>query len=261
MTDLSQPTLEGKVAIVTGAGQGIGQGIARVFAARGVKMVITGRTRSKLEAMSAELGAAGGEIEIEAGDVGDREHVDRAVAKAIDTYGGLDILINNAQSLTDLNFNEPLVDVDDHQVDVPFRSGLMGSLHFMQASYPHLKARGGGSIVNFGSSTGIAGMPRFGGYAIAKEAVRGLTRLGAKEWGPDNIRVNTVVPAALTDRLLARSYSDPKVREEKFSRIPLRRLGDPARDIGRVIAALVGDDMSYLTGATLVLDGGMTLIS
>ena len=261
MTDLSQPTLEGKVAIVTGGGQGIGQGIVRVFAARGVKMVITGRTESKLEAMRAEVGDAGGAVEIEAGDVGDRGHVDRAVGKAIDTFGGLDILINNAQSMTDLNFDEPLVNVDDHQVEVPFRSGVMGSLYFMQASYPHLKARGGGSIVNFGSSTGIAGMPKFGGYAITKEAVRGLTRVGAKEWGPDNIRVNTVVPAALTDRLLERSYHDPEVRERKFSQIPLRRLGDPARDIGRVVAALVGDDMAYLTGATLVLDGGMMLIS
>jgi NAD(P)-dependent dehydrogenase (short-subunit alcohol dehydrogenase family) len=136
----------------------------------------------------------------------------------------------------------------------------MGSLYFMQASYPHLKARGGGSIVNFGSTTGIVGMPKFGGYAIAKEGVRGLTRVAAKEWGVDNIRVNTVVPASLTDRLLARAYSDPKVREERFNQIPLRRLGDPARDIGRVVAALVGDDMAYLTGATLMLDGGINLI-
>jgi NAD(P)-dependent dehydrogenase (short-subunit alcohol dehydrogenase family) len=261
MSDLSQPTLEGRVAIVTGAGQGVGRGIAQVFAARGVKLVTIGRTASTLEALRDEVRAAGGTIEIVQGDVRDRADVDRTVATAVEAYGGLDILVNNAQSLFDLNFQEPLLEVTDEQVDVPFRSGTVGSLYFMQAAHPHLKARGGGSIVNFGSSTALAGMPGFGAYAIAKEGIRGLTRVAAMEWGPDNIRVNTVVPAALTDRLRERLYDDPAVREERFSRIPLRRLGDPALDIGRAVAALVGDDLSYLTGATLVLDGGILLIN
>jgi NAD(P)-dependent dehydrogenase (short-subunit alcohol dehydrogenase family) len=260
MDDYSQPSLEGKVAIITGAGQGVGRGIAEIFAQRRVNLVVTGRTSSKLESLREELGDST-RVELVPGDVGSRDDVNRAVETAVEAYGGIDILVNNAQSLTSVTFNEPLLSISDETIEVPFRSGLLGSLYFMQACYPHLKARGGGSIVNFGSATAVHGMPGFGAYAIAKEGIRGLTRIAAKEWGPDNVRVNTITPAALTERLNARLDEDPAAKEASFARIPLRRLGDPARDIGRAVAALVGEDLSYLTPATISLDGGVMLIN
>jgi NAD(P)-dependent dehydrogenase (short-subunit alcohol dehydrogenase family) len=257
MTDYSQPSLEGKVAIITGAGQGVGRAIAQVFAQRGVKLVVTGRTPSKLESLRDELRDSTS-IEIVPGDVGSRDDVNRAVETAAETYGGIDILVNNAQSLA---FNEPVLAVTDESLEVPFRSGLLGSLYFMQACHPHLKARGGGSIVNFGSATAVHGMVGFCAYAITKEAVRGLTRIAAKEWGPDNIRVNTILPAALTDGTREWLDQDPVAKEAAIMAVPLRRVGDPALDIGRAVAALVGDDLSYLTGATVDLDGGAMLIN
>ena len=258
LVDYSQPTLEGKVAIVTGAGRGIGRAVAEVLAQRGVRVVATGRTWSDLESLQDELGATGRRIEVVAGDVGSRPDVERAVTTAVEMFGGMDILVNNAQSLT---FNESVLDITDESLEVPFRSGLLGTLYFMQTCYPHLKSRGGGSIVNFGSATALQGRPGFGSYVVAKEAIRGLTRIAAKEWGPDNIRVNVILPSALTDGTREWVARDPVGAERAIMAVPLQRIGDPALDIARAIAALVSDDFGYLTGATVNLDGGSMLIN
>jgi NAD(P)-dependent dehydrogenase (short-subunit alcohol dehydrogenase family) len=256
----AQSTLAGKVAIVTGAGQGVGMSIARVLSRRGVNLVITGRTPSKLDALCDELRAEGRKVESAPGDVGLRADVDRAVALAVETFGGLDILINNAQALLSTDFDESVLDITAENLEIPFRSGLVGTLNCMQACYPHLKARGGGSIVNFGSTTAIAGMSGFGSYSITKEAIRGLTRAAATEWGPDNIRVNVVLPSALTDRLREMVETNREIMEQSIAVIPLRRIGDTELDIGAAVAALVGDDMRFVTGATIMLDGGARYI-
>ena len=187
--------LEGKTAIVTGGGQGLGEGIALALAAHGASVVINGRNSWKLERVQQEIRAKGGTVEIVQADVGSREDVQRTVDLALSTFGGIDILVNNAESL---EFNQSVLEVTDENLEIPFRSGLLGTLYCMQACYPHLKARGGGSIVDFGSTTAVDGYPGFGSYVITKEAVRGLTRIAAREWGPDNIRVNVICPAGLT---------------------------------------------------------------
>jgi NAD(P)-dependent dehydrogenase (short-subunit alcohol dehydrogenase family) len=248
--------LAGHVALVTGAGQGVGRGIALALARDGAEVMLAGRTRQKVEAVAAEIEAFRGRASAVRCDVGIRADVDAAVTATIERYGGLDSMINNAQS----SCQQPVVDITDDDVELNWRSGALGTLYGMQAAFPHLKSRGGGSVVNFGSGTALRGDVSFGAYAMAKEAIRGLSRVASREWGPFGIRVNVVVPTALSPS--AERFRDAD--SERFARIiadiPLGRMGDPEQDIGRAVAALVSDDLRYLTGATLMLGGGRTLL-
>jgi 2-hydroxycyclohexanecarboxyl-CoA dehydrogenase len=244
--------LRGRVAVVTGAGQGIGRGVALAMAKEGASVVVSGRTLAKCARVAGEIAAIGAEALPVACDVGDRAQVDDLIARAVRRFGGLDVLVNNAQS----SRQGLLTEVTDDDVEECWRSGALGTLYAMQAALPHLKARGGGSIVNFGSSTALDGNVTFGAYAMAKEAIRGLSRVAAREWGRYGIRVNVVVPNAL-------SPSGERYRDEhpdRFARmaagLPLGRVGDPELDIGRAVVALAGDDLSYLTGETMRLTGG-----
>ena len=250
--------LTGKTAIVTGAGQGIGRGIALVLAERGASVVLNGRTPAKLAAVKKEIDAAGGQSVVAAGDVGVRSDVASVVEAALSAFGGIDILINNAQASTP---DVSVLGVTDADLELTFRSGALGTLYAMQACHPHMKARGGGAIVNFGSSVALSGDTGFAAYTMAKEAIRGLSRIAAKEWGPDGIRVNVICPAAMSPSAQAFAEQSPERFRRVLRGIPAGRFGDPVTDIGRAVAALVSDDLSYLTGATLMLDGGRTLIA
>lgn len=250
--------LAGRTAIVTGAGQGLGRGIALVLAERGAAVVLNGRTPAKLEAVKAEIDAAGGRCVTAFGDIGVRADVGRVVETALAAFGGIDILINNAQASTP---DVSVLGVTDENLELTFRSGALGTLFAMQACHPHLKARGGGSIVNFGSSTALAGDAGFAAYIMTKEAIRGLSRIAAKEWGPDGIRVNVICPAAMSPSAQAFAERSPARFARVVRGIPLGRFGDPVADVGRAVAALVSDDFSFLTGATLMLDGGRLLIN
>jgi 2-hydroxycyclohexanecarboxyl-CoA dehydrogenase len=244
--------LTGRVALVTGAGQGIGRGVALALAKEGAAVTVSGRTLATCERVAREVAAAGAEVLAIACDVGDRAQVDALVAATVQRFGGLDVLVNNAQS----SRQALLAEVTDDDVEQCWRSGALGTLYAMQAALPHLRARGGGTIVNFGSSTAIDGNVTFGAYAMAKEAIRGLSRVAAREWGRYGIRVNVVVPNALSPS--GERYRDE--HPERFAKmaaaLPLGRVGDPEQDIGRAVVALASDDLGYLTGETLRLTGG-----
>ena len=249
--------LSGKAALVTGGGQGVGRGIALALASRGAAVAVSGRTEAKLKAVVDEIGERGGQALAVVGDVGDRADVERMVAETVRVLGSLDILVNNAQS----SVQRPLEDTSPDDVDLAYRSGPLATLAAMQAALPHLRARGGGSIVNFGSSAALDGQRGFASYAMAKEAIRGLTRVAATEWGPYGIRVNTICPLSLSPAADAYLQARPDQHAKLLAEVPLGRLGDPEADIGRAVAALVSDDLAYLTGATLVLEGGRTLLA
>jgi NAD(P)-dependent dehydrogenase (short-subunit alcohol dehydrogenase family) len=249
---MGSSSLRGKVAIVTGGGQGIGRGVAKALADDGAAVVIAGRTVSKCEAVAAEISAAGGNAAAMECDVSSRDQVQVVVADTVEAYGGLDIVVNNAQSA----IQRALIELTDADVELCYSSGALATLYAMQSAYPHLVARGGGSIVNFGSSTAIEGNSTFGAYAMAKEAIRGLSRVAAREWGPVGIRVNVVVPNAMSPAAEAFRDANPERFERQLAVIPLRRMGDPHDDIGRAVASLVSDDFSYMTGQTLMLTGG-----
>jgi len=251
-------TLLGKSAIVTGGGQGLGRAIAIVLARRGADITVTGRTPATLDAVVDEIRAEGRRAIAVPGDVGDRRAVQEAVARHAAEFGGVDILVNNAQS------SKPglaLAELTDEDFELVFRSGALGTLYAMQAAYPHMRAGGGGVIINLGSSTGITGDQGFAPYVMTKEAIRGLTRVAANEWGRDGIRVNVVCPAGMSPSSEAFRAADPQRWAKIMRQIPLGRMGDPLDDIGCAVAALVGDDLRFLTGAPPLLDGGRLLVA
>jgi 2-hydroxycyclohexanecarboxyl-CoA dehydrogenase len=244
--------LDGRVALVTGAGQGIGRGTALALAKEGAKVALVGRTLSKCEAVAAEIAALGGTAVAIACDVGVREQVDAAVEAAVQAFGGIDILVNNAQS----SVQAKLEDTTDEDVELAWRTGALATFYAMQAALPHLKASGRGSIVNFGSSTAIEGNVAFGAYAMAKEAIRGLSRVASREWGRFGVRVNVIVPNALSPSSQDFREAHPERFARMEARVPLGRVGDPEADIGRAVVALAADDLTYLSGQTLMLTGG-----
>ena len=255
MTSVEQG-LSGQVAIVTGAGQGVGRGVSIALAKRGVHIAAIGRTESTLDETIAIVSSSGGSARRFVCDVGDRARVDAAVESVVAAFGRVDILVNNAQTFN----RKPLEHTTDSDLDVAYRSGPLGALYMMQACFPHLCHRGG-SVVNFGTAAAIMGVPGLGSYAMAKEAVRALTRVAAKEWGPYGVRVNTVCPLAESPLSAAHARDNPAWMAALISSIPLGRNGDAEIDIGNAIAALVSPDMHYLTAATIMLDGGRVLVA
>jgi NAD(P)-dependent dehydrogenase (short-subunit alcohol dehydrogenase family) len=248
MTDLS-----GKVALITGAGQGVGQGIAFALSAAGASVVLAGRTLDKVQKTAEEITQRGGKAIAVACNVKSADDLANAVETAVNELGGLDILVNNAQEVP----LGKLDDVTDKAFIAGFESGPLASMRLMKMARPHMQARGGGTIFNFASSAGIRwDMTGYGAYGAVKQAIRCLTRAAAAEYGPDNIRVLTIAPHAESPGLKGWFEANPEEAAAFFRTIPLGRIGKLEEDIGRAVVALCGPDMSYLTGATIPLDGG-----
>lgn len=240
--------LANKVVIVTGGASGIGGAISRVLVARGAKVVAVDVNR---EAGATLKGDLGGDVQFLLGDVSDKAVAAAAVELASETYGGLDALVNNAHASRQAMFN----DLTEEQWELSFNTGFRATRQFMAAAYP-LLAVNGGSVVNFGSGSAMVGQMTQAAYASAKEAIRGLSRVTANEWAKDNIRVNVVSPMALTDGVKAWSEAYPQMYQDSLAKVPLGRFGDPEKDVAPIVAFLVSDDSRYMTGQTLMADGG-----
>lgn len=243
--------LKDKVALVTGAGQGVGQGIAYALAAEGVRIAVVGRTLSKLEDTCAEIRRRGGLAEAFVCDVMVKQDIDRCVVQVVARLGSLNILVNNAQVVP----LGRLLEVSDEAFMQGIDSGPLATLRMMRACHPYLK--GDGAVVNFASSAAVRwDASGYGAYAAVKEAIRALTRAAACEWGADGIRVNAVAPHAMSPGMKGWVAAQPEEAAAFFKTIPLGRVGDCEQDIGRAIVFLVGAGAAYLTGATIPLDGG-----
>ena len=247
--------LAGKVALVTGAGQGIGRGIALALADAGADVALVGRTAEKLEKVAAEIHERGGQGLVLAGDVTDAERVTAVVDETVATLGGLHILVNNAQ---DFSFG-PIADLDLDGLEAGWRSGAVGTLHLMQAAHLHL-ATSGGVVVNVSSSAAADPSPGTGGYAAVKAAIEAISRAAAVEWAPLGIRVLTLVPFARTPAVAASLDGHPEIEEAVLQDVPLGRFGEVEAEIGRVVAFAASDDASFMTGTSLVVDGGSTYL-
>jgi len=245
--------LEGKAAIVTGAGQGIGRGISLAFAHAGAAVAVAGRTESKLLETCRQIEAAGGRALPVLCDVSRAEDIERAAQLTFAAFGGIDILVNNAYD----GVLGPLLSLDDEKFMRGIIAGPLAAFRFMRACHPHLKARSSSDIVNVATSAAVRwDASNYGAYAVAKQGIRALTRAAACEWARDGIRVNTIAPHARSPALERWIGANPNEAREFFKTIPLGRIGDCEADIGRAVVALVGPDMRYLTGATIPLDGG-----
>ena len=245
--------LEGRVAIVTGAGQGIGQGAAVALAKAGAKVAIASKSPAKLAETRRRIEAEGGETHLIAADVAKEDDIALIVAETMDRFGGIDILVNNAQQAA----LGPLLDLDDAGFQLTFDTGPLAVFRLMKACHPVMKARGGGSIINFASSAAINWDTSGAGiYGSMKQAIRAIARAAASEWGPDAIRVNTIAPLAASPSFKGWLDALPQGPDAYLQTIPLRRVGDPEHDIGEVIVFLAGPRSGYITGATIPVDGG-----
>lgn len=240
-----------RTVIVTGAGRGVGRGVALAFAAAGDNVAVLEIDATTAEATAALVRERGVEVLALACDVGDKVAVDAAVAEVVAAWGRVDVVVNNAQAV---RFATVLATTDD-DVNVMWRSGFLGSLHVMQAAHPHLAA-GEGVIINVISGAVQGGFGESGIYGSVKAAIRTLTRAACNEWGPLGIRVLCISPSAQTPALDVWKEQYPEAYEKRAKVIPLQRFGDPENDIGRALVALASPDAHYITGATVTVDGG-----
>lgn len=252
--------LRDKVAIVTGAGSGIGEGIVELFSREGAKVAVADIDVENGERVTGATLEAGGEAVFIRADVGSETDIERLVATTVERFGGIDILVNNAGIIA----FTPLESLDPERWDrvmaVNLRSAVLGAKYVI----PHMRRAGGGAIVNIASIQSVRTAPEFAAYAASKGGLMMVTRTMALELGPENIRVNAVLPGYVKTPLFLADATrlgggDPQVFiDELEAKIPLRRVGTPA-DIAPAVLFAASDEAGYMTGAGITVDAGVTV--
>jgi NAD(P)-dependent dehydrogenase (short-subunit alcohol dehydrogenase family) len=248
--------LNGSVALVTGAGQGVGRGIALSLAAAGAVVAVAGRTPSKLDGVVDEIRKRGGRALAVACNVREAASLESAIAHVVEELGGVQILVNNAQEVP----LGPLLAVDDAAFAAGWESGPLATFRLMKLAHPHL-ARRGGCIVNLASSAAMRwDLAGYGPYAAVKEAIRQLTRAAACEWARDGIRTNCILPLGNSPAMDGWTRARPEESAAFVGTVPQGRVGDCESDIGRFVATLCSDDCCYVNGQSIALDGGQAFL-
>lgn len=242
-----------KTVIVTGGARGIGFGIASAFAKEGANLVITSIVQSELDEAKEKLSALGAKVLAIYADGGVYEQVQNTVKQTVDTFGGIDVLVNNAQASKS---GVELVDLSVDDFKLAIHSGLYAAFFYMKECFPYLKESSSGRVINFASAAGVNGNLGQSSYAAAKEGIRGMSRVAAREWGKLGITVNVVCPLAMTEQLEKWVQAEPEMAKANLKNITLGRYGHPEADIGRACVFLASEDASYITGQTLHVDGG-----
>ncbi|MFL6239441.1 MAG: SDR family NAD(P)-dependent oxidoreductase [Actinomycetes bacterium] len=242
--------LDGRVAVVTGAGEGIGRGIARRFVDEGARVVVAEINDGLCAALSDELGDNAYFVQT---DVSNKTDVQRAVEAADQHFGSIDILVNNAWGGGEIG---RLENKSDELIAHGLAVGLYGPLWAMQAAYSHMKANGYGRIINMCSLNGVNAHMGTTEYNVAKEGLRALSRTAAREWAASGVTVNVICPAARSAAFERVIQQHPEIGEMAAGMNPMGRMGDPYDDIAPVAVFLASQSARYLTGNTLFVDGG-----
>ncbi len=251
--NISNPfDLSGKIALVTGASRGIGEGIARLLAAQGAHVIVSSRKQDACETVAAAIREAGGKAEAYACHIGEMAQIDKLFADLEAKHGRLDILVNNAATNPHFgHITETDLGAFQKTVDVNIRGYF-----FMSAAGAKLMAKnGGGSIVNVASVNGVTPGAQQGIYSITKAAVISMTKAFARECAPQKVRVNALLPGATDTKFASALFHNPVILEQALARIPMKRVADPGEMAGAVLY-LASDAASYTTGAALNVDGG-----
>jgi 2-deoxy-D-gluconate 3-dehydrogenase len=252
---MDQPVpLAGRVALVTGAGRGLGAATAAALAAAGAAVACGGRTVAAAEATAERIREGGGRARAFPLDVTRADQIAAIVADVEGALGAIDVLVNNAG----ITLDKKTVEVTDDDWERVLATNLTSMFRLARAVAPGMQARGRGKIINVGSMYGVIGVPRYAAYCASKAGVDGLTRSLAVEWARYGIQVNCVAPGYMNTDIPRAALADPRTRELFLSKIPARRIGEP-EDIGPLVVYLASPASDYMTGQTLYLDGGQTI--
>ncbi|MEU8764232.1 glucose 1-dehydrogenase [Streptomyces sp. NPDC048659] len=247
--------LTGRVALITGAARGQGAGHARTLAAAGASVVLTDLDEAGAEAVAASVRAATGRPDAALAlrhDVADAADWERVVARAVERYGRLDVLVNNAA----LWRTAPVGEQDEEEFRTLLSVNLVGPFLGIRAALPALRAAGGGSIINISSTAGLKGIPGHSAYGASKFGLRGLTRSAALDVAAEGIRINTVHPGMIDTPMIGAVTGDGDATARDWPHIPARRIGTP-EDVSGLVLFLASDASAYVTGAEFAVDGGL----
>lgn len=247
--------LTGKVALVTGASKGIGEAIARFYAAYGAKVVINSRKQEELDVVARSIKEAGEECTGIAANAGDMKVCQELIEKVISTYGGLDILVNNAA--TNPTYG-PLLKSEEWAFDKIMNVNVKAPFALANLAHPHMKKRGGGAVINISSIAGLTPDPGLGLYSISKAALNMLTKVQAKEWGKDGIRVNSICPGLIKTKFSEALWSNEEILNRFVAKLPIARMGT-VEEIAGLALYLASPASAYSTGAVFTADGGTVL--
>ena len=255
MSISQQLRLDNKIAIITGASKGIGKAIARALGQQGAKIVIASRKQEAVEDTANEFLAEGIEAIGIVAHMGDMVQVKNLADQTIKHFGGIDIIVNNAA--TNPSFG-PILESENSQFDKIMEVNVKGPLALCKLAYPAIKQRGSGSIINISSIEGITPGLGLGLYSVSKAALIALTKVLAKEWGPDNIRANVICPGLVKTKFSEALTANERILKQVLSRQALPQLATP-EDIAGLALFLASDASSFCTGAVYTADGGYTI--
>jgi NAD(P)-dependent dehydrogenase (short-subunit alcohol dehydrogenase family) len=247
--------LRNKVAVVTGASKGIGEAVSHLLADQGAKVIVSSRKLAAVETVAQNIRSKGNEAMAMVCNAGDPVQCEQLISQTVCEFGGIDILVNNAA--TNPTYG-PALDCSVELFDKMIQVNLRGAFVLAKMAFPSMKSRGGGSIINMSSIAGDKPDPGLGIYSVTKAALNMLTKVLAKEWGPDKIRVNAIAPGLIKTKFSKTLWDNPPVTERLMEHIPTGRIGTP-EEIAYMTLFLASDASAYCTGSVFTADGGWTI--